>query len=395
VPSLAGYAAAHGLRYRDVSMALPKATQLMRHGFMQEVKGMASGDLPGGLENGWLANVNYVYEGRSDLERSPFTLALVEAAKSSEYAVRELCHDKGLSKRDRSNPDSDRQVVELDDTAVRLESDVFLERYAVSTDHDQDQLSVWQLFSPSLIQWLSSEAPDGFSFELQDGALCCFVPGFSAEEAELDALCAGATRVFERVMKIDGQGAAEMIKPGSRVDQVEQELAAHPFAAPPKSAKAAAKEFRHGLVIGDRAWALGAEAFFRSHATQAGFKPIATSAFRASHVDTFLPGVLAHVAQGSVGGGDGEDFLIFSNDESYEDMGWSALVVDLLSPLEGLAMVQANPVGDRAKRGLIQVGTDGRSLILTALDGGARDRSAEELDAFLAGADHLLRMMRE
>jgi hypothetical protein len=389
-PTLAGYAAAHGLRYREVSMALPKATQLMRHGFMQEVKGMASGDLPGGLENGWLANVNYVYEGRSDLERSPFTLVLVEAEKSSGYAVRVLCHDKGLAKRDRANPDSDRQVVKLDDRAVRLESDRFLERYAVSTDHDQDQLSVWQLFSPSLIEWLTSEAPAGFCFELQDGALSCFVPGFSSEEAQLDALCAGAARVFERVMKIDGQGAAGIAKQGSRVDQVEQELAAHPFATPPKSTKAAAKEFRHGLTLGDRAWALGAEAFFRAHAARAGFKPIATSAFRAGHVDTFLPGVLAHVAQGSIGGGEGDDFLIFSNDESYEDMGWSALVVDLRSPIEGMAVMQANPIGDRAKRGAIQVGTDGRSLIVTALDGGARDRSAAEFVAFLAAGSEVV-----
>jgi hypothetical protein len=388
VETLADYAAEHGLRYREVSLALPKATQLMRHGFMQEVKGMANGDLPGGLENGWIANVNYVYEGRSDLERSAFTLVLVEAEKSSEYAVRVLCHDKGLSKRDRSNPDSDRQVVELDDKAVKLESDAFLERYFVSTDHDQDQLSVWQLFSPSLIHWLTAEAPPGFSFELQDGALSCFVPGSTAGEAELDALCAGATRVFERVMKIDGRGSTGIAVEGSRVDQVERELAGHPFATPPKSTKAAAKAFRSGLTLGDKAWALGAEAFFRSHAVAVGFEPITTSSFRASHIDTFLPGILAQVAQGKLAGG-GEAFLIFTNNDTYEDMGWTGLVVDLRSSIEGMALVQSIPRGNTAERGTMQAGSDGRSLILTTLDGGARDRSAEEFKAFFAAATEI------
>ena len=34
----------------------------------------------------------------------------------------------------------------------------------------------------------------------------------------------------------------------------------------------------------------------------------------------------------------------------------------------------------------MQAGSDGRSLILTTLDGGARDRSAEEFGAFFAAA---------
>ncbi len=386
--TLADYAAAHGLRHREASLALPKATQLMRHGFLQEVRSLASGDLPGGLENGWIAQVDYAYEGRSDIERSAFTLVLAEAGKSSEFAVRVLCHDKGLSKRDRANPDSDRQVVELDDKAVRLESDAFLERYAVSTDHDQDQLSVWQLFSPSLIQWLTTEAPEGFSFELQDGALSCFVPGYTADAAELDALCAGAARVFERVMAIDGHGTTAIAQQGSRVEQVESELAAHPFATPPKSTKTAAKAFRSGLTLGDRAWALGAEAFFRSHATSVGFEPIPPAGFRAGHIDTFLPGTLMHVARGAVAGG-AEAFLTLSDNDSYDDMGWSGLVVDLLSPLEGMVLAQAIPRGDTAQRGTMQAGTDGRSLILTTLDGGARDRSAEEFEAFFAAASEI------
>jgi hypothetical protein len=365
----------------------------MRHGFLQEVRSLASGNLPG-LEGSWLAQVDYAYEGRSDIERSYFTLVLTEAAKSNEFAVRVLCHDRQLSKRDRANPDSDREVVELDDQVVNLESEAFLERYAISTDHDQEQLSVWQLFDPSLIQWLTAEAPDGFSFELQDGALCCFIPEITADEARLDALCAGAARVFARVVSIDGHGGiAGTPQEGSREELVEQELAEHPFETPPKSTKAAAKEFRSGLTLGDRAWALGAEAFFRAHATAVGFQRIPPSSFRASHIDTFFPGELVHVAQGKLPGREDEAYLLFSNDDSYEDMGWSVLVVDLDSAMQGLALAQSTPRGDASKRGSMQVGTDGRSLILSALDGGARDRSAAEFDAFFAAGSRLVAQM--
>ena len=272
-PTMADYAAAHGLRHRLDSLALPKATQLMRHGFLQEVRSLANGTLPGGLANSWLAQVDYVYEGRNDLERSYFTLVLTEAEESNRFAVRVLCHDRGLSKRDRENPDSDRELVKLDDHAVRLESDRFLERYEVSTDHDQDQLAVWRLFSPSLIDWLTTEAPAGFSFELQDGALSCFVPGMTADTEALDALCAAAARIFARVVQIDGpDDASRAPRDGTREDLVDRELAAHPFAAPPESTKAAAKAFRRGLRLGDQAWALGSEAFFREHAAAVGFR---------------------------------------------------------------------------------------------------------------------------
>jgi hypothetical protein len=367
----------------------------MRHGFMQEVRSLADGNLPSG-ESFWLAQVDYVYEGRGDLERSPFTLVLIEAPASAGYAMRVLCHDRGMSKRDRDNPDSDRQVVKLDDKAVRLESDRFLDRYAVSTDHDQDQLSVWQLFDPSLLNWLTEAAPADFSFELQDGALSCFTPGFTAEEGELDALCAAATRVLARASAIAGDlGQGGMPRDGTRGDLVERELAAHPFEVPPKSTKAAAKAFRRGLMLGDEEWALGAEAFFRGHAAEVGFRPVPMSSYRAAHLDTFLPGVLAHVAEGSIAGGDADAFLVLTNDEAYDEMGWSSLVVDLRSlPPMAMAMIPGLPRGDASEQGSIRAGSDGLSLILSALDGGARDRSVDEFDSFFAGARALLARLR-
>jgi hypothetical protein len=387
-PTLAAYAAANGLQHRAAAFGLPKATQLMRHGFMQEVPSLAMGELPGGAGAGWLAQVNYAYEGRSDIERAPFTLVLVGAVESADYAIRVLCHDRGLDKRERSNPDADREVVRLDDKDVHLESARFLERYAVSTDGDQDQLAVWQLFSPALIQWLTEEAPERFSFELQDGALACFVPGYTADPGELDALCAAAARVFARVSAIDGHGRA--VSPGddSGRGQVERELAEHRFASPPRSVKEAAKAFRQGLRLGDRAWAMGAEAFFREQAALVGFEPIATAAYRAGHLDNFLPGALARAAQGRLGGGE-TAFLVLTDSDDYEDMGWTNLVVEGAAPMAAFALAQGTPRADTSVRGSMQVGFAGGSLILTTLDGGRRERGAEEFGKFFAAATEL------
>lgn len=387
-PTLAAYAARHGLMHRAASFGLPKATQLMRHGFLQEVPSLATGELPGGAGEGWLAQVNYAYEGRSDIERSPFTLVLVGAIESSDYAIRVLCHDRRLDKRDRSNPDADREVVKLDDKEVKLESRRFLERYAVSTDHDQDQLAVWQLFSPGIIDWLTEEAPDRFSFELQDGALACFVPGYVTDEGELDALCAGAGRIFSRVAAIDGHGRTTVPGEDSRRGQLERELADHPFETPPRSVREAAKAFRQGLRLGDRAWALGAEAFFRAQAALVGFEPLGAAAYRAANLETFLPGVLARAAHGRVESGE-EAFLVLTDSADYDDMGWTSLVVESPSPFAALGVAGSVPRGDTSERGVMQAGADGRSLILTTLDGGPRERDADEFRTFFAAATDL------
>ena len=67
-------------------------------------------------------------------------------------------------------------------------------------------------------------------------------------------------------------------------------------------------------------------------------------------------------------------------------MGWSVLVVGMDDPAQGIALVQSVPRPDTSVRGAIQAGTDGRSVIISALDGGARDRSAAEFSAFFAPA---------
>jgi hypothetical protein len=389
-PTLAAYAAERGLYHRASSFALPPATQLLRHGFMREVPSLVRGDLPGGLQDAWLAQVDYVYSGTNDLKRRYFTLVLIQAPASLGFAVRVLCHDRGLSELDMTNPDSEREIIQLDDRAVQLESESFLRRYALYADNDQDELSVWRLFAPSLIDWLTAEAPEGFSFELQDGALCCFVPGSLAAAADLDRLCEAAARVLEEVSKL-GTGSAPALpaQAGSRRSRVDEELAEHGFDEPPKSVKAAAKAFGRGPFIGDDAWKLGAEAFFREQVAVLGLQRLEPSEFRASHMETFLPGVLAHVAKGHLGGAGAEIFLVLTNSEDYDDMGWILLVADIQAAAIGLTRAGL-PSGVSSERGTVELSTDGRSLLVSSLDGGARERNADELRAFVQTCASLL-----
>ncbi len=388
-PTLSSYAAERGLYFRETSLALPQATQLLRHGFMREVSGLVRGDLAGGLKDAWLAQVAYVYAGTNDLKRSPFTLVLIQAPGSLGFAVRVLCHDRDLSKLDMTNPDSEREIIEADDRSVRLESEGFLERYALFTDADQDENSVWRLFAPTLIDWLTATAPADFSFELQDGALCCFVPGTLSEPDQIDGLCEAAARVLKEVTRIgEGAGSAALTVDGnSRRTRIDRELSEHPFSRPPKTVKAAAKEFKSGLLIGDDAWKFGAEAFFREQAKAAGFEHIETSRYRASHIQTFLPGEIAHVAQGDAGGVFEDCYLVLTNHDEYDSMGWTLLVADGRSPSLGRDTI---PTGVSAERGLAKMSIDGRSLIFSALDGGVRDRSGEEIGKFLASCEAVL-----
>ena len=96
------------------------------------------------------------------------------------------------------------------------------------------------------------------------------------------------------------------------------------------------------------------------------------------------------MAAGRLSADDPEAFLVLTDSEDFDDMGWSNLVVDIDSPLRGLALAQQTPRGDSAERGSIIVGTDGRSLIISALDGGPRERTGPELEAFLAAARGLV-----
>lgn len=398
-PALQAWAQQRGLNYEQW-WSLPQATQLLRHGFMQEVRSLGWGavkGLPGEVQ---IAHADFATQEHG-FDAHWFTVVVVRAPASQQFATRIVCHDRGLSKAERSNPDAGRQIIELDDQAVRLESEDFLKRYTLSADHDQDQVRTWQIFDPSTLEWLTKEAPPGFSFELQDGALCCFVKALLTEPAELDALCAATARIFERVDTVAaGQastasdGAPPPPAAGSRSGMVEERLAKHTFAEPPKSVRAAAKALGGGLVLSDEEWKLGAEAFFREYAKSIGMKAMELSEFRANVADTAGPGILEHVAAGPLPGTEIPGFLALSADDTMSDLGWMTLFAKVLPGGNSY-----NFANDPEAKALEDDGYDwsggAKHMYTWHPDNGTRHRKRTDIENFIAKvAPVLARLVR-
>jgi hypothetical protein len=315
--------------------------------------------------------------------------------KSLGFATRILCHDRGLADEERSNPDAERQIIELDDQAVRLESEAFLQRYTLSADHDQDNMRTWELFDPSLVQWLTAEAPGGFSFELQDGALCSFVKGTLDDAAKLDELAAATTRVAGRVNEliagIDSHGVVPglVVAAGTRTEMVSDELAEHEFSAPPESVREAAKAFRKGPLISDRAWKLGSEAFFRTYSRSIGFEPVELSAFKAANQNATVPGVLAHVAHGKLPGSEIDGFLALSNGDDAHDWGFRTLFAAALPGVNNYNFARDAEAQAMEKDGYDWSGDASRVYVWHA-DTEPRRRKRKDLEEFVAKTSPVL-----
>jgi hypothetical protein len=389
-PKLEAYAKERGLMYFD-NWSMPEPTQLLQHGFTEEVPNLVMGDLPGGLKDAWLAHFDYKTIG-SKVHDHLFTVVLARAPQSAAIADRVLCHDRNLSEIDTSNPSSGLELLKLDDREVKVESDAFLKRYAVWTDHDQDEVRAWQVFDPALISWLSDEAPENFSFELQNGALACFVPGVVSEAGTLDDLCQSAARVLGRVNEVCGDGDASPSGPmpgGTRDERVEHELAEHPFEHPPKSVFAAAMHFGPVPLLSSSSWQLGSEAFFRAHAEAAGLKRIDPETFLATHIDTVFPGGLTQVAQGRLPGTEIDGFLIWSTDIDDRDVGWEVVLAPILPEDNGYAFVKL-PEADPAEKDGFNFNADTTSISIFKGTLNPRKRDAKQLKEFLDRACPLL-----
>jgi hypothetical protein len=386
--AFARWAGARGLNAFE-DWGLPEATQLLRgKGFVQTVPNAANGELPSGLGPGWIAHATYSVVAGAGIEERVFTVVLLHVPRSIGFAARVLCHDRGLTELDMSNPDADTEVVELDDRLVELESEGFLARYRLATDHDQDQLRVWQLFSPAMIDWLTAEAPAGFSFELQEGALCCFVPRVIGDGPGLDRLCDAAGRVRARVVEL-AQGAPSTAPARrTRREMIDAELAARPFAKPPRSVFAAARRFGWwGLVTG-HSWRLGLEAFFRAYAATIGFERIEEGAFRASHFGTPVPGEITQVASGRLAGIDHDAYLLFTQLEEIKSGGFSVIVCDREPDSNTFAFATLPPEQKAEARELEITGTNDTNIVWRADT--VRRRNADALDDFVEDARRLL-----
>jgi len=123
-----------------------------------------------------------------------FQVALTEVPAATAFAPRVFCIRRG-----RSTRDDEFYGFEARHSKLWTESTALNERYEVSTSPFQDPNWLRQLFAPGFIEWLSSEPPADFSFELAYGALLGSVESDDPGAEGLAALCEATARVATRV----------------------------------------------------------------------------------------------------------------------------------------------------------------------------------------------------
>ena len=129
-----------------------------------------------------------------------FNVALVEVAASTAFVPRLFCVRQG-----RSTRDDEFYGFEARHSKLWTESTALNERYTITTSPYQDPNWMRQLFSPALVDWLASEPPADFSFELAYGALLGSVEEDAPDAAGLAALCDATAHVAERIARECGE----------------------------------------------------------------------------------------------------------------------------------------------------------------------------------------------
>ncbi|HWJ42707.1 MAG TPA: hypothetical protein VNR67_04670 [Solirubrobacterales bacterium] len=123
-----------------------------------------------------------------------FQVALTEVPAATAFAPRVFCIRRG-----RSTRDDEFYGFEARHSKLWTESMALNERYEVATSPFQDPNWLRQLFSPSFVDWLGTEPPADFSFELAYGALLGSVESDDPDAGTLAALCEATARVATRV----------------------------------------------------------------------------------------------------------------------------------------------------------------------------------------------------
>jgi hypothetical protein len=125
-----------------------------------------------------------------------FNVALTQVPAATAFAPRVFCIRRG-----RSTRDDEFYGFEARHSKLWTESTALNQRYAVSTSPYQDPNWMRQLFSPALVDYLATEPPADFSFELAYGALLGSVEDDDPGADGLAALCDATAHVAARVAR--------------------------------------------------------------------------------------------------------------------------------------------------------------------------------------------------
>jgi hypothetical protein len=185
--SLSSFAAAHGLQAVPSLDAGPLTPLLVESG-AGLIGPVAHGALGDGVD-GALGLLTYRRNGTFH-----FTVALTEIPASTTFAPRLFCVRAG-----RRTRDDEYYGFEPRYSKLWTESLALNDRYRIATSPYQDENWLRQLFSPAFVDWLASEAPADFSFELAYGSLLCSTEARDPDEGALAELAAATVEVAGRI----------------------------------------------------------------------------------------------------------------------------------------------------------------------------------------------------
>ena len=189
----AAFAAGRGLEPLP-ALGLGALTPLLVESKHCQVSPAARGRL-GGEVDGIVGHLAYT---RNKTFR--FNVALVEVHNSTALVPRLFCIRNG-----RSTRDDEFYGFEARHSKLWTESTALNQRYTISTSPFQDPNWMRQLFSPALVDYLATEPPADFSFELAYGILLGSVEDDDPGVAGLAALCEATAHVAERIARECGE----------------------------------------------------------------------------------------------------------------------------------------------------------------------------------------------
>ena len=200
----------------------------------------------------------------------------------------------------------------------RFESAELDRRFVVEVAPGQSQQWIYQLFSPSFIDWLAQTTPVDFGFKLDLGVLTCETPQWRGQAAALhgevdpgalDLLLDTGGRVTTRI-RDEVLEEADLRGRASEIDSAEAYAA---WATAPK----------HGRIVGSilrLARFAEPDDGVGGYAAERGLRTESPAEFHARYIGLAMPGAATAAATGSLPGGGREGSLAWLQFSSEVDM---------------------------------------------------------------------------
>lgn len=274
-------------------------------------------------------------------------------------------------------------------------------RYVVEIAKGQEQVWLYRLFSPTLIDWLAHETPPDFGFKLSSGVFTCETPQWRGQgrldgEADpelLDLLASTGGRVAGRIR----DEVLEQVGLGN-VPVARSAEAAEDWAGEPGHGKVLGTLFRVMKLVGADVEADDEDLV--EYAKDRGLETVSPAQFHAAHIELPLPGVATNVLRAPDG-----SHLLWVEYSSQVDMQTTYLVhvaetpaaqaAAWLDPEEVAAIGDADGLPTELVRGAAEsdfgLCAGGHSVALySSWRIWEPTVSAEQVDAFRARAAELL-----